>query len=134
VLPIVYTPTVGEAISATSGWGHRQPRSLPLGGEPGIVDLPDPERASSTRSVLSGDCRRPRRDRPKEALDTHIRVDVLRGEAVALAWLEPQQNPRISVITWLEAFLRLPLDDAILLTTARCRDSPWPAATTAISH
>ena len=59
---------------------------------------------------------------------------MLRGEAVALAWLEPQQNPRISVITWLEAFPRLPLDDAILLTTARCRDSPWPAATTAISR
>jgi hypothetical protein len=44
---------------------------------------------------------------------------VLRGEAVALAWLEPQQNPWISVITWLEAFLRLPLDDAIILATAR---------------
>lgn len=32
-------------------------------------------------------------------LDTNILVDVLRGEAVALAWLKQQQNPRISVIT-----------------------------------
>jgi predicted nucleic acid-binding protein len=69
-------------------------------------------------------------------LDTNILIDVLRGEAVALAWLEQQQSPRISVITWievlvgcrdaeteavqawLEAFPRLPLDDA----TARCAE------------
>jgi hypothetical protein len=92
-------------------------------------------------------------------LDTNILIDVLRGEAVALAWLEQQQSPRISVITWievlvgcrdaeteavqawLEAFPRLPLDDAssraavrlrqqhgmkmpdaIILATARCAD------------
>ena len=30
-------------------------------------------------------------------LDTNILIDVLRGEAVALAWLE--QRPQISVIT-----------------------------------
>ena len=92
-------------------------------------------------------------------LDTNILIDVLRGEAVALAWLERQQSPRISVISWievlvgcrvgetnvvenwLEAFPRLPLDDAccresvrlrqqhslkvpdaIILATARCGD------------
>jgi hypothetical protein len=92
-------------------------------------------------------------------LDTNILIDVLRGEAVALAWLEQQQSPLISVITWievlvgcrdaeteavqawLEAFPRLPLDDAssraavrlrqqhgmkmpdaIILATARCAD------------
>ena len=92
-------------------------------------------------------------------LDTNILIDVLRGEAVALAWLEQQQSPQISVITWievlvgcrdaeteavqawLEAFPRLPLDDAssraavrlrqqhgmkmpdaIILATARCAD------------
>jgi len=32
-------------------------------------------------------------------LDTNILIDVLRGEAVALAWLEQQQRPQISVIT-----------------------------------
>lgn len=94
-------------------------------------------------------------------LDSNILIDVLRGEAVALAWLEQQQSPRISVITWievllgcrdaetevvqgwLEAFPRLPLDDAIaresvrlrqqhclklpdaiILATARCADLP----------
>jgi predicted nucleic acid-binding protein len=92
-------------------------------------------------------------------LDTNILIDVLRGEAVALAWLEQQQSPQISVITWievlvgcrdaeteavqawLEAFPRLPLDDAssraavrlrqqhgmkmpdaIILATARCAE------------
>jgi hypothetical protein len=92
-------------------------------------------------------------------LDTNILIDLLRGEAVALAWLEQQQSPRISVITWievlmgcrdaeteavqawLEAFPRLPLDDAssraavrlrqqhgmkmpdaIILATARCAE------------
>lgn len=64
-------------------------------------------------------------------LDTNILIDVLRGEDVALAWLEQQPRPSISVITWievlvgcrtgegetvrswLEGFPRLPLDDAI---------------------
>ena len=92
-------------------------------------------------------------------LDTNILIDLLRGEAVALAWLEQQQSPQISVITWievlvgcrdaeteavqawLEAFPRLPLDDAssraavrlrqqhgmkmpnaIILATARCAE------------
>jgi len=72
-------------------------------------------------------------------LDTNILIDVLRGEAVALAWLEQQQQPRISVITWievlvgcrdgesrtveawLETFPRLPLDDAIAAETVRLR-------------
>ncbi|SBO43390.1 Ribonuclease VapC [Cyanobium sp. NIES-981] len=90
-------------------------------------------------------------------LDTNLLIDVLRGEAVALRWLAEQQRPSISVITWIEvlvgcrqgeqervegwlqAFPRLPLDqavaresvllrqrhglkvpDAIILATARC--------------
>jgi predicted nucleic acid-binding protein len=81
-------------------------------------------------------------------LDTNILIDVLRGEAVALAWLEQQQRPRISVITWievlvgcrdaeteavqawLEVFPRLPLDDAssrcaeLTLATRNSRDFP----------
>lgn len=72
-------------------------------------------------------------------LDTNILIDVLRGEAVALAWLEQQPSPSISVITWievlvgcregeadavrgwLESFHRLPLDDAISGETVRLR-------------
>ncbi|MCS5693603.1 type II toxin-antitoxin system VapC family toxin [Cyanobium sp. FGCU-6] len=72
-------------------------------------------------------------------LDTNILIDVLRGEAVALAWLEQQQRPHISVITWievlvgcregetsrvhdwLEGFPRLPLDGAIAAETVRLR-------------
>ncbi|MFM8525216.1 MAG: type II toxin-antitoxin system VapC family toxin [Cyanobacteriota bacterium] len=72
-------------------------------------------------------------------LDTNILIDVLRGEAVALAWLEQQQRPQISVITWievlvgcregetsrvhdwLESFPRLPLDEAIAAETVRLR-------------
>jgi hypothetical protein len=72
-------------------------------------------------------------------LDTNILIDVLRGEAVALAWLERQQSPRISVISWievvvgcrdgeteavqawLEAFPRLPLDDACCREAVRLR-------------
>jgi predicted nucleic acid-binding protein len=64
-------------------------------------------------------------------LDTNLLVDVLRGETVALRWLEGQQRPSISVITWIEvlvgcrpgeqervepwldAFPRLNLDQAI---------------------
>ena len=72
-------------------------------------------------------------------LDTNILIDVLRGEALALAWLEGQQMPFISVITWievlvgcregessrvhdwLESFPRLPLDEAIAAETVRLR-------------
>jgi predicted nucleic acid-binding protein len=72
-------------------------------------------------------------------LDTNLLIDVLRGESVALAWLEQQQQPRISVITWievlvgcrngetervgswLEAFERLPLDDTIARESVRLR-------------
>jgi hypothetical protein len=35
-------------------------------------------------------------------LDTNILIDVLRGEARALAWLELQERPKISVISWME--------------------------------
>ena len=72
-------------------------------------------------------------------LDTNILIDVLRGEVVALAWLEQQQRPQISVISWIEVlvgcregesgrveawlntFPRLPIDDAIALETVRLR-------------
>jgi predicted nucleic acid-binding protein len=72
-------------------------------------------------------------------LDTTILIDVLRGEAPALAWLEQQERPHISVISWievlmgcregetgrveawLETFPRLPLDDAIALESVRLR-------------
>ena len=82
---------------------------------PTIVDLPAAERAQ---------------------LDV---LDVMRGEVPALAWLEQQQRPRISVIswieglvgcregesgrvqTWLDSFPRLPLDDAIALESVRLR-------------
>ena len=72
-------------------------------------------------------------------LDTNILIDVLCGEAPALAWLEQQQQPRISVISWIEVlvgcregesgrvqawldtFPRLPLDDAIALESVQLR-------------
>jgi predicted nucleic acid-binding protein len=72
-------------------------------------------------------------------LDTNILIDVLRGEALALAWLEEQKQPSISVITWievlvgcregeasrvrgwLESFPRLALDGAIAAETVRLR-------------
>lgn len=72
-------------------------------------------------------------------LDTNILIDVLRGEPPALAWLEQQERPHISVISWIEVlvgcregesgrveawldtFPRLPLNDAIALDTARLR-------------
>lgn len=38
-------------------------------------------------------------------LDTNLLIDVLRGEAVALRWLEDQQRPSISVITWIEVLV-----------------------------
>jgi len=69
-------------------------------------------------------------------LDTNILIDVLRGEALALAWLERQQSPRISVISWIEVLVgcrtgeaeavqlrqrhSLKVPDAIILATARC--------------
>ncbi|MEA5416008.1 hypothetical protein [Synechococcus sp. BA-132 BA5] len=34
-------------------------------------------------------------------LDTNILINVLRGEGAALAWLEPQRQPSISVISWI---------------------------------
>jgi predicted nucleic acid-binding protein len=64
-------------------------------------------------------------------LVTNILIDVLRGEEVALRWLEAQGQASISVITWievlvgcrpqerervetwLEGFRRWPVDDAI---------------------
>ncbi|MFI0404198.1 MAG: type II toxin-antitoxin system VapC family toxin [Cyanobium sp.] len=64
-------------------------------------------------------------------LDTNILIDVLRGEAEALRWLEQQGQASISVITWIEvlvgcrtrererveawldSFRRWPVDDAI---------------------
>lgn len=64
-------------------------------------------------------------------LDTNILIDVLRGEEVALRWLEQCGQASISVITWievlvgcregereqvegwLESFRRWPVDDAI---------------------
>jgi predicted nucleic acid-binding protein len=64
-------------------------------------------------------------------LDTNILIDVLRGEEVALRWLEAQGQASISMITWievlvgcraeerervdtwLEGFRRWPIDDSI---------------------
>jgi predicted nucleic acid-binding protein len=72
-------------------------------------------------------------------LDTNILIDVLRGEAVALTWLEQQGEAQISVITWievlvgcrtgetqavetwLESFPRLPLGDAVARESVRLR-------------
>ena len=72
-------------------------------------------------------------------LDTNILIDVLRGESVALAWLEQQPKVQISVITWievlvgchdgeteaveswLETFHRLPIKDAVARETVRLR-------------
>lgn len=72
-------------------------------------------------------------------LDTNILIDVLRGEQAARAWLEQQQRPAISVITWievmvgcraeeapiveswLESFDRLPMDQAVAALTVTLR-------------
>jgi len=72
-------------------------------------------------------------------LDTNILIDVLRGEQVARAWLEQQQRPAISVITWievlvgcrpeetpvveswLESFDRLAIDQAVAALTVTLR-------------
>ena len=40
-------------------------------------------------------------------LDTNILIDVLRGEAPALAWLGQQQRPLISVISWIDWFYNI---------------------------
>ena len=72
-------------------------------------------------------------------LDSNILIDVLRGEQVAQAWLEQQQRPSISVITWievlvgcrgaeqavvepwLESFDRLPIDQPVAALTVTLR-------------
>ena len=74
-------------------------------------------------------------------LDTNILIDVLRGEQAARAWLEQQQRPAISVITWievlvgyiaqetpiveswLESFDRLPMDQAVASLSVTLRQS-----------
>ena len=38
-------------------------------------------------------------------LDTNILIDVLKGEPSALAWLEQQHRPAISLITWMEVLV-----------------------------
>ena len=38
-------------------------------------------------------------------LDTNILIDVLRGKQAARDWLEQQQRPAISVITWMEVLV-----------------------------
>lgn len=45
-------------------------------------------------------------------LDTNILVDVLKGEPSALAWLERQQRPAISLITWMEVLVGCQPDEA----------------------
>ncbi len=72
-------------------------------------------------------------------LDTNILIDVLRGERTALVWLEEQQRPAISVLSWIEVlvgcrageaapveewlrtFPCLPLDHAIASATVPLR-------------
>ena len=75
-------------------------------------------------------------------LDTNILIDVVRGEAISLAWLEQQEQPAISVIslievlvgcrggesdrvdTWLDTFPRLPLSTSPPATAVISR-SRW---------
>ena len=38
-------------------------------------------------------------------LDTNVLIDVLKGETTARDWLEEQQQPAISVITWIEVLV-----------------------------
>ncbi len=45
-------------------------------------------------------------------LDTNILIDVLKGKSCALAWLEQQQRPAISVITWMEVLVGCQPDEA----------------------
>ncbi|MEY4760096.1 MAG: hypothetical protein RLZZ268_1594 [Cyanobacteriota bacterium] len=60
-------------------------------------------------------------------LDSNILIDLLRGEAQALAWIEAHAGATsISVISWMEILvacrrsLGLKIPDAIILATARC--------------
>jgi predicted nucleic acid-binding protein len=59
-------------------------------------------------------------------LDTNILIDVLRGEAPALAWLEQQQRPRISVISWIEVLVGCREGESadLSLATRNSRDFP----------
>ena len=72
-------------------------------------------------------------------LDTNVLIDVLKGEATARDWLEQQQQPAVSVITWIEVlvgcrttesqvveawldcFARLPLDRDIARESVQAR-------------
>lgn len=45
-------------------------------------------------------------------LDTNILIDVLKGEPSALAWLEHQQRPAVSLITWMEVLMGCQPDEA----------------------
>ena len=38
-------------------------------------------------------------------LDTNVLIDVLKGETTARDWLEEQQQPAVSVITWIEVLV-----------------------------
>jgi hypothetical protein len=53
-------------------------------------------------------------------LDANILIDVLRGEAAALAWLERQRQARISVITWNEVLVGCRTGDFPLELGASC--------------
>ena len=72
-------------------------------------------------------------------LDTNVLIDVLKGEATARDWLEEQQQPAVSVITWIEVlggcrtaesqaveawldcFERLPLDRDVARESVQAR-------------
>ena len=45
-------------------------------------------------------------------LHTNIHIDVLKGEPSALAWLERQQRPAISLITWMGVLVGCLPDEA----------------------
>ena len=72
-------------------------------------------------------------------LDTNILIDVLRGEAIALAWLEQQEHPAISVISWIELLVgcrggESDRVEAWLDTFPRLPISTSPPATAVISR
>ena len=72
-------------------------------------------------------------------LDTNVLIDVLKGETTARDWLEEQQQPAVSVITWIEvlvgcrtaesqkveawldSFERLPLDRDVAQESVQAR-------------
>ena len=72
-------------------------------------------------------------------LDTNVLIDVLKGETTARDWLEEQQQPAVSVITWIEvlvgcrtaesqtveawldSFERLPLDRDVARESVQAR-------------